>query len=89
MKEGNDVLLEVKEAGRNKWPLGIVVKAVHKRDGMKRKAEVKVVQEGVTKIHLGTGFLLIIRPRCLILFSCVISKIPDGECSGRARCSVF
>lgn len=64
-------------------------KLFKKRDGMKRKAEVKVVQEGVTKFHLGTGFPLIIRSRCLILFSCVILKMPDGECSGRARCSVF
>lgn len=30
MKEGDDVL-EVKEASRNKWPLGIVVKAVQKK----------------------------------------------------------
>ncbi|KAL1259106.1 hypothetical protein QQF64_009683 [Cirrhinus molitorella] len=51
IKEGDVVLLKENQAKRNEWPIGIIVKAVPSEDGMIRKAEVKVVKQGVTKIY--------------------------------------
>lgn len=52
IKEGDVVLLKDQQARRNKWPLGVVVKAVSSRDGLIRKVEVKVVHDGATKVFL-------------------------------------
>ncbi len=51
IKEGDVVLLKEKQAKRNEWPIGIIVKAAPSEDGMIRKAEVKVVKQGMTKIY--------------------------------------
>ncbi len=51
-KQSDVVILKVKEAGRNEWPLEIVEKAVPSKDGMMRTAEVKVIEDGVAKIVL-------------------------------------
>ncbi|KAK5859307.1 hypothetical protein PBY51_003384 [Eleginops maclovinus] len=49
LKPGDVVLLKEKRARRNEWPMGVVVKTVPSQDGLIRKAEVKVVQQGKTK----------------------------------------
>lgn len=50
-KDGDVVLLKEKQARRNEWPMGIIVRTVPSHDGLIRKAEVKVVQQGSTKTY--------------------------------------
>ncbi|XP_060761029.1 uncharacterized protein LOC132870982 [Neoarius graeffei] len=49
LKPGDVVLLKEKQVRRNEWPMGVVVKTVPSQDGLIRKAEVKIVQQGTTK----------------------------------------
>src|SRR4029434_2209573 len=51
MQQGVVVLLRDKQARRNEWPTGVVVKTIPSQDGLIRKAEVKVVQQGTAKIY--------------------------------------
>ncbi|XP_028656694.1 uncharacterized protein LOC114650672 [Erpetoichthys calabaricus] len=50
IKEGDVVLLKEKQVRRNEWPMGIIMKAVPSKDGLIRKVEIKIVQQGATKI---------------------------------------
>ena len=44
LSEGDVVLLKEKDAARNDWPLGVVLRAMPSLDGCVRKAEVRVVR---------------------------------------------
>ncbi|XP_039610033.1 uncharacterized protein LOC120529882 [Polypterus senegalus] len=50
IKEGDVVLLKEKQVRRNEWPMGIIMKTAPSKDGLIRKVEIKMVQQGVTKI---------------------------------------
>ena len=64
IKEGDVVLLKEKQVRRNEWPMGVVVNTVLSKDGLVRKAEIKVVHEGVTKIFYRpiTEMVLLLSP---------------------------
>ncbi|MEW8309171.1 MAG: hypothetical protein G8D88_18780 [gamma proteobacterium symbiont of Ctena orbiculata] len=51
LKSGDVVLLRDKEQHRNFWPMGVVVNSVKSNDGLVRKAEVRVVNEGKHVIY--------------------------------------
>lgn len=51
IKEGDVVLLKDKRTRRNEWPIGIIVKTVPSEDGLARKAEVRVANEGTVKTY--------------------------------------
>lgn len=52
LQDGDIVLLKDSQARRNHWPMGVVVKTYPSSDGRVRKADVKVVKDGVCKSYL-------------------------------------
>lgn len=51
IKEGDVVLLKDKQTRRNEWPMGVIVKTVPSEDGIVRKAEVRVANQGTVKTY--------------------------------------
>ncbi|XP_073713971.1 uncharacterized protein [Misgurnus anguillicaudatus] len=52
IKLGDVVLLKEKQAYRNDWPVGRVIKTFLSNDNKVRKAEVKIVKDGTMKVFL-------------------------------------
>lgn len=52
LKEGDVVLLKDKQARRNEWPMGRVVKVYQSNDGLVRKVDVKVASHLPAKTYL-------------------------------------
>jgi len=50
LKEGDIVLVKNIQVSRNEWPMAIVVKTIPSKDGLVRKADVKVTKDGIQKI---------------------------------------
>lgn len=50
LKEEDIVLVKNIQVSRNEWPMAIVVKTIPSKDGLVRKADVKVTKDGIQKI---------------------------------------
>ena len=51
LKVGDPVLLKDGQVSRNKWPMGLIDKTFHDRDGKVRKVEVKIIKNGAAKTY--------------------------------------
>ena len=62
--EGDIVLVRDKQAVRNKWPLGIIQKALPSSDGLVRKCEVRVVRDGQQTVFTRPSVELVLLIEC-------------------------
>ena len=52
VQEGDVVLLKDGQVKCNDWPIGLIVRTLQSSDNRVRKAEVKIMKQGVAKTYL-------------------------------------